>query len=165
MSLNNNRLIMIIRLFCIITSSLICSMYNCYTVVTIIWHSLIVSQWPPWPMTSVGHEIVVWVRFIPWYDIGNIMTGTACGAKHSYPSGAPDFTSGFHRSPCCPVICGSFFHVIVLSFWILSFDWFFCLIVWYLYFLLIWNFFFKNQTKTRWHCKLKPKYVLIYSFV
>jgi len=31
-------------------------------------------------------------------------------------SGAPDFTSGFHRGSCCPVICVSLFHVIVLSF-------------------------------------------------
>jgi len=28
-------------------------------VVTIIWHSFILSQWPPWLMTSVGHDIVV----------------------------------------------------------------------------------------------------------
>jgi len=38
-------------------------------VVTIIWHSLIVSQWPPWLMTSVGHDVVVMstnVRFISW---------------------------------------------------------------------------------------------------
>jgi len=38
------------------------------------------------------------------------MTGTACGAGNAYPSGAPDFTL------CCPVICISLFHVIVLSF-------------------------------------------------
>jgi len=28
-------------------------------VVTILWHSRIVSQWPQWLMTSVGHDIVV----------------------------------------------------------------------------------------------------------
>jgi len=46
------------------------------------------------------------------------MTGTACGAGHIYPFGAHDFTSGFHRGSCCPVICVSLhvYHVIVLSF-------------------------------------------------
>jgi len=43
------------------------------------------------------------------------MTGAACRAGNAYSSGAPDFTSGFHRSLCCPVICVSLFHVIVLS--------------------------------------------------
>jgi len=44
------------------------------------------------------------------------MTGAACGVENAYPSGAPDFISGFHRGSCCPVICISLFHVIVLSF-------------------------------------------------
>jgi len=44
------------------------------------------------------------------------MTGAACGAGHAYLSGAPDFTSGFHRGSCCPVFCVSLFHVIVLYF-------------------------------------------------
>jgi len=44
------------------------------------------------------------------------MTGTACGAGNGYPSGAPDFISGFHRGSYCPVICVFLFHVIVLSF-------------------------------------------------
>jgi len=44
------------------------------------------------------------------------MTGAACGAGNAYPSGAPDFTSGFHRGSCCLVICVSLFPVIVLSF-------------------------------------------------
>jgi len=30
------------------------------------------------------------------------MTGGACGAGNAYPSGAPDFSSGFHRGSCCP---------------------------------------------------------------
>jgi len=49
------------------------------------------------------------------------MTGAACGAGNAYPSATPDFTSGFHRGSCCPVICVSLFHVIVLSFgyWVL----------------------------------------------
>jgi len=34
-----------------------------FLVVTIIWQSLIVSQWPPWLMTSVGHDIVVMSTF------------------------------------------------------------------------------------------------------
>jgi len=41
--------------------------------------------------------------------------GAARGAGNDYPSGAPDFTSGFHRGSCCPVIGVSLFHVIVLS--------------------------------------------------
>jgi len=44
------------------------------------------------------------------------MTGAAYGVGNAYPSGAPDFTSGFHRGSRCPVICVSLFHVIVLSF-------------------------------------------------
>jgi len=44
------------------------------------------------------------------------MIGAACGAGNAYPSGAPDFTSGFHRGSCCPVIFVSLFHGIVLSF-------------------------------------------------
>jgi len=49
------------------------------------------------------------------------MTGAACGTGNAYPFGAPAFTSGFHRGSCCPVICVSLFHVIVLSFrfWVL----------------------------------------------
>jgi len=43
------------------------------------------------------------------------MTGAACGAENAHPSGAPDFISGFPRGSCCPVICVSLFHVIVLS--------------------------------------------------
>jgi len=44
------------------------------------------------------------VRFIPAYDIEYIITGAACGAGNTYPPGAPDFTSGFHRGSCYPVI-------------------------------------------------------------
>jgi len=44
------------------------------------------------------------------------MTGAACVAGYVYPSGAPDFTSDFHRSSCYPVIYVSLFHTIVLSF-------------------------------------------------
>jgi len=32
------------------------------------------------------------------------MTGAACGAGNAYPSGAPDFTSGFDSGSCCPVL-------------------------------------------------------------
>jgi len=61
------------------------------------------------------------VCFIPWYDIGDIMTGAACWAGNTYPSGAPDFISLFNRGSCCPVIRVSLFHVIFLSFvfWVL----------------------------------------------
>jgi len=41
------------------------------------------------------------------------MTGAACGAGNAYSSGSPDFTSGFHRGSCCPVIRFSLFYVIV----------------------------------------------------
>jgi len=34
----------------------------------------------------------------------------ACGAGNAYPSGAPDFTCGFDRGSCCPVIFVSLFH-------------------------------------------------------
>jgi len=44
------------------------------------------------------------------------MTSAACGAGNAYPSGAPDFTFGFHRDSCSPVIYVSLFHVIVWSF-------------------------------------------------
>jgi len=44
------------------------------------------------------------------------MTAAAYGAGYVYHSGAPDFTSSCHRGSCCPVICVSLFHVIVLSF-------------------------------------------------
>jgi len=48
-------------------------------------------------------------------------TGAACGAGGACPTGAPDFASGFHRGSCCPVVCVSLFHVMVLSFvfWVL----------------------------------------------
>jgi len=46
------------------------------------------------------------------------MTGTTFGTGNSYPSGAPDVTSGFHRGSCCPVICVSLFHVIVCLFFV-----------------------------------------------
>ena len=29
------------------------------------------------------------------------MTGATCGAGNAYPSGAPDFTSGFYGGSCC----------------------------------------------------------------
>jgi len=73
--------------------------------------------------------LLSWVRFIPWY----IMAGAACGAGNAYPSGAPDFTSGFHRGSCCPVICVSLFHIIVV-FWVLivPFVWLLGIYIFYL---------------------------------
>jgi len=69
-------------------------------IVTVIWRSLGVSQWPPCLIKYVGHDIVV------------MSTG---------------FHLCFHRGSCCPVICVSLFHVIVLSFrfgvLIVSFVW------------------------------------------
>jgi len=69
-------------------------------------------------VTTMANDIYRpwYCRFIPGYDIGDIVTGAACGAGNASPSGAPDFTSGFHRGSCCPVICVSLFPVIVLSF-------------------------------------------------
>jgi len=85
------------------------------------------------------------VRFIHWYDIGDIMTGAACGRGNDYPSGAPDFTSGFHRGSCCSVICVSLFHVIVLSFgfWVMivPFVWLFGIYIFYFQIML------KNDSK------------------
>jgi len=78
---------------------------------------LIVSQWLPWLMTSNGRNIVMMSTF--HYLIKH---GAACGAGNVfYPFRTPDFISGFHRGACCPVICVSLFHVIVLSigFWVL----------------------------------------------
>jgi len=61
------------------------------------------------------------------------MMGVACTVGNAYFSGAPDFASGYHTGSCCPVIRISLFHVSVLSFWILSFDYSFCLTACYLY--------------------------------
>jgi len=41
-----------------------------------------------------------------------VYTGKWVYKGNAYPSGAPHFTSGFHRGSCCPVICVSLFHVI-----------------------------------------------------
>jgi len=50
-------------------------------------------------------------------DTKQTLLRTSCVVLgNAYLSGAPDFTSGFHRGSCCPVICVSLFHVIVLSF-------------------------------------------------
>jgi len=81
--------------------------------------------------------LLSWVRFIHWYDIGDIMTGAACGAGNAYPSRVPGFTSGFHRGSCCSVICVSLFYVIVLSFvfWVLivPFVWLLGIYIFYLF--------------------------------
>jgi len=79
-------------------------------------------------MTSVGHDIVVMSTYHSLIRHRDIMTGVACGAGNAYPSGAPDFTSGFHRGSCCPVVCVSLFHVIVLSFEFWVFLLFDCLV-------------------------------------
>jgi len=68
-------------------------------------------------MTSVGHDTVVMSTFHSLIRHRDIMKGPACGTGNAYHSGAPCFTSGFHRGSCFPVICVSFFHVIVLSFY------------------------------------------------
>jgi len=61
------------------------------------------------------HDIVAMSTFHS-YDIGDIVTAAVCGSGNAYPSGAPNFTSDFHRGSCCPVICVSLFYVIVLFF-------------------------------------------------
>jgi len=92
-------------------------------VVTIIWHSLIVTHWPPWLMTYVGHDIVVMSTFHSLI-------------RHRGHH-APNFTSGFHRGSCCPVICVAIFHVIVLSFvfWVLIVPlvWLLCIYIFYFF--------------------------------
>jgi len=65
------------------------------------------------------------------------LTGAACGAGNAHPSGAPDFTSDFHRGSCCPVICVSLCHVIILSFgfWVLIVPFVWLLSIYIFYFL------------------------------
>jgi len=85
-------------------------------------------------MASVDHDIVVvgafrsLVRREGHHGGCRMRSGSAC------PSGAPDFASGFHGGSCCPVICVSLFHVIVLSFEFLLFLLFGCLVS--IYFLI-----------------------------
>jgi len=55
---------------------------------------------------------------------------------NAYPSGAPDFTSGFHRGSCCPVIC-VFYFILYSCLFYFEFCCTFSLIAWY--FLLLWN--------------------------
>jgi len=42
------------------------------------------------------------------------MTGAAWGAGNAYPSGAPAFSSGFHKGSCCPAMCVSL--VLIVTF-------------------------------------------------
>jgi len=77
------------------------------------------------------------------------MTLTSCGAGNAYPSGAHDFTSGFHRGSCRPVICVSLFHVIVLSFDCSLFD---CLVsIFFVIFLQKKNKLFSQYIIKRWN--------------
>jgi len=71
-----------------------------------------------------------------------------CGAGNAYPSGAHDFASGFDRGSCCPVICVSLFHVIVLSFgfWVLT--------VPFVWLLSIYNFYLQVDSKVTFHSEL-----------
>jgi len=46
------------------------------------------------------------------------MIGDVCGAGYAYPSGAPDFTSGFHRGSCCTVDTVSLISCNCVVFWI-----------------------------------------------
>jgi len=80
----------------------------------------------------------------------DIMTGVAWGAGNAYHFGIPDFTSGFHRGTCCPVICVSLFQVIVLSF---GFFVLICPFVW-LHGIYI---FFTFVTLKKAHCLLNRK--------
>jgi len=105
-------------------------------VVTIIWHSLIVSQWRPWLMTSVGHDIVAMstfhslIRYRGHHD-GRRMWSRKCLPFRStwfYPWFSWRFMLSCHL--CLLISCDS------LVFWILSFDCSFCLIVCCLYILL-----------------------------
>jgi len=115
-------------------------------------------------MTHAYHDSVVMSTFIPWYDVGGIMTGGECRAGNAYPSRALDSTSGFHRSSFCPVICvlsHFFMKLLSFGFWVLIVLFF---IAWYLYFLL-WkdNLLIKNlnmctsiavwnMVRHRYHC-------------
>jgi len=86
---------------------------NIIIIILFVWQSIFLSQWPPWLMTSVGMILLSFPSLIRHRGYN---AGAACGAGHDYPSGGPAFTSGFHRGSCCPVICVSLFHAIILSF-------------------------------------------------
>jgi len=81
----------------------------------------------------MAHRPLIWLTVLSYSsNLLNICWSESIWTRFLYntnkfPSGAPDFTSGFHRGSCCPVICVSLFHVIVLSsgfeFWLfLLFD-------------------------------------------
>jgi len=67
------------------------------------------------PLSCLGDHHV-YQDFVVMSVLHSILTGATYGAGNAYPSGAPDFTSGFYRGSCCSVNCVSLFHVIVLSF-------------------------------------------------
>jgi len=52
-------------------------------------------------MTSVCHDIVVIGTFYALILDMDTMTDAECGAGNAYPSGAPDFISGFYRDSSC----------------------------------------------------------------
>jgi len=103
------------------------STFKILFVVTTIWHSLIVSQWQLWLMTFVCCDIFVMSVCHSLIQHRGLHDGCRMRRRKSYPYGEHNFTSDFHRRSCCPVICVSLFHVIVLSFllWVLLFLWFY----------------------------------------
>jgi len=88
----------------------------------------------PW-LVVVGHGVVVGAFHSLVGHEGGSVVGAACRAGSAYPSGAPDFTTGFHRGSCCPVICVSLFHVLSFGSWllILPFVWLLGVYVFYFY--------------------------------
>jgi len=114
-----------------------------FLVDTIIWHSLIVSQWPPWLMRYVGHDIVVMSTFYSLIRHRRYHDGCRMRSRKFVPFRSAwshlwfswRFMLSCHL--CLHVLCDS------LVFWILSFDCSVCLIAWYLYFLLF-------ETQQQW---------------
>jgi len=91
--------------------------HKSFLFVTIIWHSLIVSQWLPRLMTSVGYDIVVVNTFHSWI----LHRGHYDGCRMSSRKCLPFRSTWLYKVSCCLVICVSLFNVIFLSFvfWVL----------------------------------------------
>jgi len=62
----------------------------------------------------VDHDIVVMSTFHSLIRHRGHHDGCRMRSRKCLPSVSPDFTSGFHRGSCCPVICVSLLHVIPL---------------------------------------------------
>jgi len=104
-----------------------------FLVVAVIWRSLIVSQWPPRLVASVGHDIVVMSAFHSWMRHGGHHDGCRMRSRKCLPFRSTWFRLWFSWRfvlschLCLLVSCYG------LVFCLLSFDCSFCLTTWYLY--------------------------------